>query len=142
MTITAPTQADSADWLPTYCPSWCDGEHARALEETGDLEGSRQHSGGGPGDYLREIRHAGASAGSAGRATTSPRSCPAGRLERCGDRPLSSSLGERVTGAVVGRDVRSSQGFEPHKARGVSPKEHAWLFRSGVFPWVYGTWTP
>ena len=59
MTTTTSRPDTATDWLPTYCPSWCDGEHAQALEDGGTLEEARQHSDGGPGDCLREIRHAG-----------------------------------------------------------------------------------
>lgn len=44
----------SADnkWLPTYCPGWCDGDHAEVLADGADWTDAQEHVGGGPGGYL------------------------------------------------------------------------------------------
>lgn len=47
------------EWLPDYCPSWCDGAHAEAYAESGDWVSAQQHLHGGSGGALAEITWAG-----------------------------------------------------------------------------------
>ncbi|HWJ12003.1 MAG TPA: hypothetical protein VNS46_21650 [Nocardioides sp.] len=43
--------ADSR-WLPTHCPSWCDGDHAEVYADSEDWEAAQEHVAGGPGGCL------------------------------------------------------------------------------------------
>ena len=43
------------EWLPDYCPSWCDGQHAEALVEHGDWESAQRHMAFGHGGYLHDV---------------------------------------------------------------------------------------